>query len=63
MSGVERRRRVVFHAELDSPGGCLACDFGHDTKPKVDTRRDPTRSDHITVLDDSCLLVRGADER
>src|SRR4051812_44572831 len=63
ITGIEWRRRIVFDAELDCPGGCLARDFGGNNKPKIDARTDTSRSEHVAVLDDPGLLVRGPDER
>ena len=63
MTRIERRRRVVFDAELDCPGGCLAGDFGDDAEPKIDAGADAAGSDHVAVLDDPGLLVRRPDQR
>ena len=63
ITGIKWWRGIVFHAELDSPGSCLARNFGNNTKPKIDARGDTTRSDYIAVFYDPGLLVCGPDER
>src|SRR5882762_6361296 len=63
ITGIEGRRRIVFEAELYFPGRCLARNFGGNTERKIDARGDTTRSDHVAVLDDPGLLLRGPDER
>src|SRR5215204_2177873 len=63
IAGIEWRRRVVFDTELYFPGGCLAGDLGGNSERKIDARADTRRSDHVAVLDDPGLLVRGPNER
>src|SRR4029450_5340019 len=62
-AGIERRRRVIFDAELYGPGGCLAGDFGGGREGKIDARADASRRDHVAVLNDPGLFVCRPDER
>src|SRR5262249_48481558 len=63
ITAIEWRLRVVFEAELYCLGGCLARHLGGNAERSIDAAGDATRSDHVAVLDDSGLLVRGPDER
>jgi hypothetical protein len=57
MTGIEGWRRVVFDAELNSSSRRLACDFGDDAKPEIDTRGYTTPSNHVAIYHDSCLFM------
>jgi hypothetical protein len=63
MTGIERRRRVVFDAELDCLGSCLAGNFSRDSESKIDAGGDTTRGDHVAVSNDPGFLVGGPEER
>ena len=63
MTGIERRRRVIFYAELNSSSHSLACDFGDDTKPEIDTCGHTAPSNHVPIFHHSCLFVCSSDKR
>ena len=63
MTGIKRWRRVVFDAELDCSGSCLAGNLGSNSKPKIDAGSDTTRGDHVAVSNDPGLLVGRPDKR
>jgi hypothetical protein len=46
---------------LDRLSHCLAGNLGDDAETEVDPRRDAARRDHIAILDDARLLMRGTD--
>jgi NAD(P)-dependent dehydrogenase (short-subunit alcohol dehydrogenase family) len=49
MTRIKRWRRVVFDAELDSSGSCLAGNLGSNSEPKIDARGNTTRGDYVAV--------------
>src|SRR5215213_7480086 len=63
MTGFKRRIRIVLDAELHGLSYGLAGNVGHYAEPKVDARRDTTRGDHVSILDDSSLLMRSTHQR
>ena len=62
MTGIERRRRVIFYAELNFSGHRLPRDFSNDTKPKIDPCGHTTPSNHVAIFHDSRLFMCGSDE-
>ena len=49
MTGIKRWRRVVFDAELDGSGSCLAGNLGRNSKPKIDAGSDTVRDTRMGV--------------
>src|SRR5262245_5984476 len=52
---------TLFRAEFF--GHRRACDFGNDTKRKINTSGDATSGDYISVFHHPCLLVCSTDKR
>ena len=63
MTSIKRWRRVVFYAELDRSGSCLAANLGSNSEPKIDPGSDTTSGDHVAVSNDPGLLVGRPDKR
>ena len=49
MTSIKRWRRVVFDAELDGSGSCLAGNLGRNSKPKIDAGSDTVRDTRMGV--------------
>jgi hypothetical protein len=60
---IEGGRRVVLHAELNAPGGALACNLGNDSEAEINTRSYAACGDHVAVYYNSSLFELGSNER
>src|SRR5215831_5888901 len=63
MAGSKWRIGIVFETQLDCLRDRFTGDLGHDTKAKVDPRRNPARGDHVPVFDHAAPLMCRANER
>src|SRR5262245_60451777 len=52
----------IFYSKLNFFGHSLACDFGNDTKPKINTGGHTTSGNYISIFHHSCLFVCSSDE-
>ena len=62
MPRIEWRIWIVLDRELNGLSGRIPRDLGNNAETKIDTGRDATGRDYITILDDTSLFMRGADQ-